>query len=590
MRIFLQPGRVGWSMAGTFPSRGVWRRPNLRPVDLVVFAALLALLYGLLRLAPALNAPFLPKPAPRAVPPAPADLPYYAVRSLLRMFVALILSVLFTFVYATAAARLRRTEKVLIPLLDILQSVPVLGFLSVTVTAFISLFPGSELGLECASIFAIFTSMDWNMTFAFYHSLISQPRDLDEAARIMRLTKWERFWKLDVPSGMIPLVWNGMMSFGEAWFFLAASESISVLNHTYALPGIGSYVAAAIAQSSLSKVGIAIGVEIVLVVAVNVVFWRPMVAWAEKFRFEESSAAERPRSVVLDLLRRSSVPALISRPLRPVGRALDKVTRPFGLAEHPLARPLVRARTGDVFFAGVVFVVVVFGAWQALDYVHVRLGLGAFGPGFVDGAATFGVVVVVVPVATLIWVPVGVWIGMNPRVSRLAQPVVQVLASFPANFLFPFAAAFFIATGVSLNYGGVLLMALGSQWYILFNVIAGASAIPSDLREAMQLMGVRGWLRWRRFILPAIFSAYVTGGITAAGGAWNASIVAEVVSYGSHHLTALGLGAYIAEAAKVGDFPRVLVGVAVMSVYVVGLNRLLWRRLYHLAETRYSTT
>jgi len=575
-------------MAGTFPSRGVWRRPSLRPVDVIVFAALLALLYGLLRLAPALNAPFLPKTAPSTVSTDPADLPYYAVRSLLRMFIGLILSVLFTFVYATAAARLRRAEKVLIPVLDILQSVPVLGFLSVTVTAFINLFPGSELGLECASIFAIFTSMAWNMTFAFYHSLISQPRDLDEAARIMRLTKWERFWKLDVPSGMIPLVWNGMMSFGGAWFFLAASESISVLNHTYALPGIGSYVAAAIAQSSLSKVGIAIGVEIVLVIAVNVVFWRPMVAWAEKFRFEESSAAERPRSVVLDLLRRSSVPALVSRPARPVGRALDRVTRPFGLAEHPLARPVVRARTGDVFFAGAVFAVVVYGAWRALDYVHVTTGLGAFGPAFVDGAATFGRVVVLLVVASVIWVPVGVWIGMNPRVSRLAQPVVQVLASFPANFLFPFAAAVFIATGVSLNFGGILLMALGSQWYILFNVIAGASAIPSDLREAMQLMGVRGWLRWRQFILPAIFSAYVTGGITAAGGAWNASIVAEVVSYGSHHLVARGLGAYIAAAAAVGDFPRVLIGVAVMSVYVVGLNRLVWRRLYRLAETRYS--
>jgi NitT/TauT family transport system permease protein len=575
-------------MAGTFPSRGVWRRPSLRPVDVIVFAALLALLYGLLRLAPALNAPFLPKTAPSRVSTDPANLPYYAVRSLLRMFIGLILSVLFTFVYATAAARLRRAEKVLIPLLDILQSVPVLGFLSVTVTAFISLFPGSELGLECASIFAIFTSMAWNMTFAFYHSLISQPRDLDEAARIMRLTKWERFWKLDVPSGMIPLVWNGMMSFGGAWFFLAASESISVLNHTYALPGIGSYVAAAIAESSLSKVGIAIGVEIVLVVAVNVVFWRPLVAWAERFRFEESEAAERPRSVVLDLLRRSSVPSLVSRPLRPVGRALDKITRPFGLAEHPLQRPVVRARTGDVFFAGAVTVFVVYGAWRALDYVHVHIGLGAFGPAFVDGAATFARVVVVLIVASVIWVPVGVWIGMNPRVSRLAQPVVQVLASFPANFLFPFAAAFFIATHISLNYGGTLLMALGSQWYILFNVIAGASAIPSDLREAMQLMGVRGWLRWRRFILPAIFSAYVTGGITAAGGAWNASIVAEVVNYGSHHLRAVGLGAYIAQAATVGDFPKVLVGVAVMSVYVVGLNRLLWRRLYHLAETRYS--
>ena len=231
---------------------------------------------------------------------------------------------------------------------------------------------------------------------------------------------------------------------------------------------------------------------------------------------------------------------------------------------------------------------ILYGAWRALDYVHVNLGLGAFGPVFLYGLATFGRVVALVIVASVIWVPIGVWIGMNPRVNRLAQPVVQVLASFPANFLFPFAAAFFIATHISLNFGGILLMALGSQWYILFNVIAGASAIPSDLREAIQLMGVRGWLRWKDFILPAVFASYVTGGITAAGGAWNASIVAEVVIYGRHHLRAYGLGAYIAQAAKVGDFPEVLIGVAVMSVYVVGLNRLVWRRLYHLAESRYS--
>ena len=575
-------------MFGTFPSRGVWRRPNLRLVDLIVFAALLALLFGLLRLAPALNAPFLPKTAPSTVSTNPANLPYYAVRSLFRMFVALFISLVFTFVYATAAARLRRAEKVLIPVLDILQSVPVLGFLTVTVTAFINLFPGSELGLEFAAVFAIFTSMAWNMTFAFYHSLISQPRDLDEAARVMRLTKWERFWKLDVPSGMIPLVWNGMMSFGGAWFFLAASESISVLNHTYALPGIGSYVAASIEQSSLSHVGIAIVVMVFLVIGVNFLFWRPVVAWAERFRVEESAAAERPRSYVLDVLRRSSVPDLVARPGRPVGRFLDKITRPFGLAEHPLQRPAMRARTGDVFFAGAVTVVAVFGAWKALDYVHVHVGLGAFGPAFVDGAITFVRVVILLIIASIIWVPIGVWIGMNPRVSRLAQPVVQVLASFPANFLFPFAAAFFVASGLSLNIGGIFLMALGAQWYILFNVIAGASAIPSDLREAMRLMDVRGRLRWTKLILPCIFPAYVTGGITAAGGAWNASIVAEVVDYGHHHLVAKGLGAYIAQAATVGDFPKVLIGVAVMSVYVVGLNRLVWRRLYRLAETRYS--
>jgi NitT/TauT family transport system permease protein len=557
-------------------------------VDIVVGAALIALIYGLVRVAPALNAPFLPKTAPSTISTDPANLPYYAVRSLVRMFAGLILSLVFTFVYATAAARLRRLDKVLLPILDILQSVPVLGFLSVTVTAFINLFPGSELGLECASVFAIFTSMAWNMTFAFYYSLISQPRDLDEAARVFRLTKWQRFWRLDVPSGMIPLVWNGMMSFGGAWFFLAASESISVLNHHYALPGIGSYAATAIARGDLGDVGIAVAVEVLLVLAVNFFFWRPVIAWAERFRVEESEATEKPRSLVLDVLRRSHVPGQLTRPLRPLGRGLDLATRPFGLAERPLAVSRTRERTTDVFFAGVVAAVVAYGTWEALGYVRATTGFGEFGYAFALGAATFSRVVGLTIVATVIWVPVGVWIGMNPKVSRLAQPIVQILAGFPANFLFPFATVVFLAWHIPLDFGSILLMALGAQWYILFNVIAGASAIPSDLREAMTSLGVSGWLKWRKFILPAIFSSYVTGGITAAGGAWNASIVAEVVSYGRHHLSATGLGAYIFDATATGDFPKILVGIVVMSIYVVAANRLLWRRLYALAERRYS--
>ncbi|MEV8322196.1 ABC transporter permease subunit [Kitasatospora sp. NPDC056731] len=557
-------------------------------MDVLVVVALVAFLYGLLRLAPSLNAPFLPSTAPDTVSTDPANLPYYAVRSLVRMFAALVASVVFTFVYATAAARLRRADKVLLPVLDILQSVPVLGFLSVTVTAFIALFPGSILGLECASIFAIFTAMAWNMTFAFYYSLVSQPKELDEAARVMRLTKWQRFWQLDVPSGMIPLVWNGMMSFGGAWFFLAASETISVLNHRYALPGMGSYAAAAIAAGNLGQVGIAIAVMVVMVMGVNVLFWRPMVAWSERFRVEESEAAERPRSLMLDLLRRSSVPERLGRPLLPIGRALDRASRPFGLAEHPIGGSAARERTGDVFFAGAVSVLVLLGAWKAFAYVRSTVGLAEFGHALALGAATFSRVIILIAFATVVWVPIGVWIGMNPRVTRFAQPVVQVLASFPANFVFPFATAAFVALGISLNVGAILLMALGAQWYILFNVIAGASAIPTDLREAMTTFHVGGRLKWRTFILPAIFPSYVTGGITAAGGAWNASIVAEVVTYGSHTLTATGLGSYITQATATGDFPKILVGIVVMSLYVVALNRLFWRRLYRIAETRYS--
>jgi len=571
-----------------FPTRGVLRRPPIRPVDLVVGAGVVALLYGVLRLGQSMNVSFLPAHAASSVSTDPANLPYYAARSLGRMFIALILSVLFTFVYATAAARSRRAEKVLIPLLDILQSVPILGFLSITVTMFIALFPHSLLGLECASIFAIFTSQAWNMTFSFYHSLITQPHDLDEAARLMRLTKWQRFWKLDVPSSMIGLVWNGMMSFGGGWFFLTASEAITVSKHTYALPGIGSYVATASEQSDLPKVLLAIGVMIILVVSVNFFFWRPLVAWSERFRIEESEAAERPKSIVFDALRRSTVPGLIARPFHPIQRGIDRFTRLFGIADRPLEPNITRRRVGDSLFAVAVLGVVAWGAVGGFGYLNRTIGFGSFPHVLWLGSVTFLRVLILVVVATLVWVPVGVKIGLSPRLARYAQPIVQVLASFPANFLFPFAAAFFVASGLSLNIGGIALMALGAQWYILFNSIAGAMAIPSDLIEAMDNLGVHGWQRWKRLIIPAIFPAYVTGGITAAGGAWNASIVAEIVTYGHHTLLATGLGAYIAQATRDGVFPRVLMGIIVMSFYVVALNRLVWRRLYHLAETRYS--
>ena len=573
----------------TFPSRGVFAaRPGAGFADAVLLLGAVALLFGVLRLAHGATAPWTPDLAPSTVSTDPRELPYYAARSLLRMFVALLLSVVFSFVYATAAARLRRAEKVLLPVLDILQSVPVLGFLSVTVTGFIALFPGSELGLECASVFAIFTSQAWNLTFAFYHSLTTQPRELDEAARLLRLSRWQRFWRLDVPGGMIPLVWNGMMSFGGGWFFLTASEALSVDNHSYVLPGIGSYVATATDLGQLDRVLLAILTMIILVVGVNVLFWRPLTAWAERFRVEVSGAAEGPRSLMLTVLRRSRVPSLLGDLGGALVYPLDRAMAVFGLAEHPLRSSPVRRRAGDAVFAAAVVALVGYGLVEMVGYIHASTGFGEVGHALLLGLVTFGRVVVLVAVATVIWVPVGVWVGMNPRVSRLAQPVVQVLASFPANFLFPVITAVLVATGISLNWGGILLMALGSQWYILFNVIAGASAIPHDLREAAANLRLPRALRWRRLILPAVFPSYVTGGITAAGGAWNASIVAEVVSYHGTTLTATGLGSYIADATSTGAAPRILIGVAVMSCYVVGLNRLFWRRLYTLAERRFA--
>ncbi len=556
--------------------------------DALVIGTVAVCLWLLVRVAHGVNAPFDPAHAATTVSTNPTTLPYVAMRSLARMFAALGVSVAFTFVYATAAARSRRAGKVLIPVLDILQSVPVLGFLSITLTMWLTLFPNTMLGLECASVFAIFTSQVWNMTFAFYESLTTQPRELDEAARILRLTKWQRFWKLDVPSGMIPLVWNAMMSFGGGWFFLVASEVISVNNHTYALPGIGSYVAAAAARKQVGYMVLAIVVMIVMVVAVNALFWRPLIAWAERFRSGDTTATVEQRSLVFDVLRHSGLPTFLGRIGRPIGRGLDVVARPLGLAEARLHVNENRRRAGDLVFSVLIGAGAIFGLWRMLSFIDETVGIGQFPHAFVLGLATFVRVVVLVIVASVIWVPIGVWIGMNPRVTRFAQPIVQVLASFPANFLFPLATLVLIKTGISLDIGGTVLMALGAQWYILFNVIAGASAIPNDLREASLSLGLSRWLRWRNLIGPAIFSSWVTGGITAAGGAWNASIVAEVVSYGNHTLIAHGLGAYITQATTHGEFGKVLVGVLVMSLYVVGVNRLFWRRLYRVAETRYS--
>jgi NitT/TauT family transport system permease protein len=564
-----------------------WLPTAVSWVDLVVLAAVVVVFYVALRVGKGATVSFTPQ-RPLNIDTDPANLPYYAVRSLLRMFAALTLSTGFTFGYAYAAARSRRLEKVLIPALDILQSVPVLGFLTVAVSTLVGLFPGSLLGLECAAVFAIFTSQAWNMTFSFYHSLITLPRELDELSRNLRLTRWMRFWKIEVPNGAIGLVWNGMMSFGGGWFFLVASEAISVLNSQYTLPGVGAYAGAAIQRGDLGHVGLAIVAMAVMVVGVNFFFWRPMTAWVEKFKQEQAEATEVQRSLVLDFLRRSHWPQLLAPARRTVAGWLGRAGRALGTDDRPLHTSTGRRLAGDVLFAAAVLAAIGWGVASLVGYLHRSGGLGVFVEPLLLGLLTFARVIVLVAAATLVWVPIGVRIGSSPRLARIAQPVVQILASFPANFLFPLATWLFVRTGLSIDLGGILLMALGAQWYILFNTIAGAMAIPTDLREAMDNLRVRGWQRWRRLIIPAIFPYYVTGGITASGGAWNASIVAEVVAFGSTTLTAHGLGAYIATATESGQFPKIIAGIAVMAVYVVALNRLFWRRLFKLAEARCS--
>jgi len=571
----------------TFPTPEVLRRFPFGLADIAVILGTLALLALIAQLGAGTLVSFEPPNIVPTVDLDPRNLPYYAGRSTLRMFIALFFSTVFTLVYGYLAAYSPRAERVMIPLLDILQSVPVLGFLSITVTGFIALFPGSLLGLEAASIFAIFTSQVWNMTFSFYQSLRTVPKELIEAATLYQLSSWQRFTQLELPSAMIGLLWNAMMSFGGGWFFVAASEAISVLNQEYTLPGIGSYVAAAIADENLSALGWALLTIAIVIVVVDQLFWRPLIAWSDKFRIEQSAAAEAPESWVYDLLQAARIPRMLGKLITPgketLNQFLSKLTPPPATFKPDPSQN----RRGDRFF-NTILVMIIGGliAW-ALHFISTTVGIGEVFIAFGLGILTLLRVTVLLLLATVIWTPIGVAIGFNPKLARALQPVVQFLASFPANFIFPFATLFFIRSNISIEWGSILLMALGAQWYILFNSIAGAQSIPTDLREMADDIGLKGWQRWKKLIIPGIFSAWVTGGVTASGGAWNASIVSEIVTWGSTTLTATGLGTYIAEATSAGDWPRITLGISMMSLFVVGINRLLWRRLYQLAEAKY---
>ena len=555
--------------------------------DIIVCVGIIALFGVSAFLLQRINQPIGPKGIPSAVSTDLINLPYYTLRSVFRMMLALIASLIFTIIYGSLAARSRRLGKVLIPLLDILQSVPILGFLSATVTIWLVIFPGSMMGVEAASIFAIFTSQAWNMTFSFHRSLLSEPKELDEAVRSLQLTHWQRFWVLDMPNAMIPLLWNCMMSVGGGWFFLTASEMISVNNHTYALPGVGSFVAQSAAENKLGNIWWAILSMIVVVLAIDFFLWKPLTAWAERFRITQSASDEERKSAVLTLIRHSHADEVISKLFSPIREWLEIITRPFGRTGSQWPRKASQRKLGDLVFNIVMAVLILGLAAQMLYFVATRTGLQEFATAGALGALTFARVAVLIFVSSLIWVPVGVYIGMNPKISRIMQPVVQILASFPANFVFPFAMMWFMAWHIDLGWGSIILMALGTQWYILFNVIAGASAIPDDLKEMTRSFRLNRVLKWKTLVLPSIFGSWCTGGITAAGGAWNASIVAEIVEYGKNHMATQGLGAYITNATTVGDSVKTLVGVTVMSLIVVLSNRLFWTPLQRYSAKRF---
>jgi NitT/TauT family transport system permease protein len=517
----------------------------------------------------------------------PAHLPAYALRTTLRMLLAIVCSIVFTFIYAAVAAKSRRAEMVLIPLLDILQSVPILGFLTFTVVFFMNLFPGRVFGAELACVFAIFTSQAWNMTFSMYQSMRNVPKDLEEATQSFHLSGWQRFWRLDVPFAMPGLIWNTMMSMSGGWFFVVASEAITVGNTTVTLPGVGSYVALAIQKRDLPAIGYAILTMLCVIIVYDQLLFRPVVAWADKFRFEQTASSSAPTSWILDLFRRTRALRALSLPFTALNKAISNlhITLPGRLLATSSKRD-EPSRVVDVLWIVLVIAGTGYAGWQAYQYLSATLRLSDVFSAFGYGLITLTRVIVLIALASLIWVPVGVWIGLRPKLAELIQPLAQFLAAFPANLAFPVFVVVIVRYGLNANIWLSPLMILGTQWYILFNVIAGASAFPGDLREAAGSFHLKGWRWWIKVILPGIFPYYITGAITASGGSWNASIVAEVASWGDTHLTATGLGAYIADATEAGDFPRVILGITVMCILVTLFNRLLWRPLYAFGERR----
>lgn len=520
----------------------------------------------------------------------PWRLPEYAVRTTLRMLAAMLASLAFTLAYGTLAAKSRRAGQVLVPVLDILQSVPVLSFLTFTVAFFLNIFPSRVLGAELAAIFAIFTSQAWNMTFSFYQSLRTVPRDLDEVSKGFHLTGWQRFWKLDVPFSMPGLVWNMMMSMSGGWFFVVAAEAITVDKRTITLPGIGAYLATAIIQKNLVAIGWVILAMIGVIIVYDQLMFRPLVAWADKFRMENTSSGKEPQSWALDLIRRTR---LIHRLLVPFGWLFSQAARvpwhlpvPAWHVQRTPAQAKTRSRIVDIAWGALIVVLTGYVAYRVVSYVSAGVTWVEVGYVFLLGLYTLVRVVVLIAISSAIWLPLGVLIGLRPALAEKIQPLAQFLAAFPANLMFPVFVIVIVRFGLNADIWLSPLLVLGTQWYILFNVIAGASAYPNDYREAAANFHIRGWQWWKQVILPGVFPYYITGAITASGGAWNASIVSELVQWGNTKVVAHGLGAYIAQMSATGNMPKNILGVAVMSLFVTLFNRLLWRPLYAYAEAR----
>jgi NitT/TauT family transport system permease protein len=552
--------------------------------DLVMFAAGIALFYGILLVARTWFGPFTPRVE---ISRSAWALPLYAGYSLLRISAAYLLSLVFTLVYGYVAAYNPRAERFMIPLLDVLQSIPVLSFLPGVMLAMVALFPRRQLGVELGAILLIFTGQVWNMAFSFYASLKSIPREMREAARIYNFSWWQRFVQLELPSASIGLVWNSMMSVAGGWFALMACEMFVLGSRDFRLPGLGSYLQTAASAGDTRSILLGVGTMIAVIVLIDQFVWRPVIAWAEKFKVEQVESTDVPQSWVLNILQRSSSLAYLQRKaLQPVRETLllkfaERHTAASPAASNSQRRVWITRILGAIALGAIAF---------ALVRVFMMLvGVGRSGAmELIAGLATTFLRVNVALLMGAAWtIPAGVLIGFNPRLARVAQPLAQIAASVPATAFFPIILLLLVRIGAGLGIGSILLLLLGTQWYILFNVIAGAMAIPTDLKEACSVFGIEGWERWRKLILPGIFPYLVTGLVTASGGAWNASIVAEYFHFKGQIFSTMGLGAIISQATDRGNFELLIAATLLMAGMVVTINRLVWRRFYKLAETRF---
>lgn len=504
----------------------------------------------------------------------PYNLPEYALKTTLRLIISLSISIIFAITYAVLAVKFERLGRLMITMLDILQSVPILGYMSFTIAGFLVLFPGSQLGVEAAALFAIFTSQAWNIAFSLYQSFRNIPEELIEVSKKLGLNNWQRFFKLDLPYATPGLIWNAMLSNSGAWFFIAAAEAIDVGNEDYNLPGIGSYIALAVAAHDMRHILYAIMTMIVTIFIYDQLLFKPLVSWADKFKIESVGGGANTESWLYNILQKSKFVPFLLRPCYWIARILYNIKLP-----HITVNQRVYDIIWYIFISAIASEVIwlIYHNYEHINYLEISKA-------FYLGGLTLLRIIILIVIASLIWVPVGIYIGLRPHLVAKSSALIQFLASFPANLLFPIFVFFIQKNNLNPDIWLSPLIIVGTQWYILFNVMAGMSAFSSDLKELCSNFGVKGFLKYRKVIVPAIMPYFVTGAITAAGGAWNASIIAEAVSWGDTKLYAQGLGSYITINTQAGNLDKVAIGICVMSTIVIIFNKLIWSPLYNYAE------